>query len=141
MTSGGSDPSSVRALSVKLAVLGMVLAGTVLVGLGVYSAWDDGRSAGVFPARIVAVDGKKFTTEFVGAGGAVFRQSQDRWNGFKPQVGDTVDVRYWPGERRVSVDRGGTPTMLVLGGVLLPVGLIGGVYLLVRARRVSSKPE
>jgi len=141
MTSGGSESSSVRALSAKLAVLGMVLAGAVLVGLGAYSAWDDSRSAGVFPARIVAVDGKKFTTEFVAPGGAVFRQSQDRWNGFKPQVGDAVDVRYWPEQRRVTVDRGGTPTMLVLGGVLLPLGLIGVGYLFVRARRVRSSSE
>ncbi|WP_290058139.1 hypothetical protein [Amycolatopsis solani] len=135
MTSPGVGLRRTLALWVPVLVL---LAGLVVLGIGDGQHEDDARSAGVFPARVVATGSRQYRTadvEFTGPDGRTTTVTvEHRKRGVYP--GDEVQVRVWPAERRVALEYGVShEATMVVGGVLALLGAGGWVVAVVRRRR------
>ncbi|WP_146060534.1 hypothetical protein [Amycolatopsis sp. CA-128772] len=113
----------------------LAIVGAVLLVAGGRAVADENRSAGVFPAQVlVAQKAPSYEVAFTGPEGVV-RADVTTGNKHHYQVGNRMDVRYWPDQHRVERAGDGARFSVGAGAVLVLLGLGGAGYRLVRTRR------
>ncbi|WP_290058140.1 DUF3592 domain-containing protein [Amycolatopsis solani] len=113
----------------------MLAGGLGVLGVGAVNLADESRSAGVFAGRVVATHERTADVEFTSVDG---RPATANFGLQKPalRVGETVQVRVWPAERRTELDFGVSHTStLVVGGVLALLGAAAAVLAFLRHHR------
>jgi hypothetical protein len=116
-----------------LAVLALI--GAIMVVVGVNGVVDESRSAGVFPARVVATPGyPDYVVTFRGPKGAE-KLTLEKATRLRHEVGDTINIRYWPETGRIEPSTKSAPLFLAFGILLAVIGLAGTSYHLVRGWR------
>ncbi|WP_370970044.1 hypothetical protein [Amycolatopsis sp. cg9] len=132
MTSSRSWLPPAAALWLPLLVLA---GGLVVAGIGAAHLADENRSAGLVPGRTVATHERTADVEFTGPGGL---PATATFGLQKPalRVGEAVQVRVWPDERRSELDFDVSHgTTIALGGVLALLGAAAAALAFVRHHR------
>lgn len=140
MTTTGDDAGKQLAGYVGAALLAVLaVIGAIMVVVGANGVADESRSAGVFPAQVVAVPGYPlYTVTFRGPRGAE-RMTLKKATRLRHQVGDVIDIRYWPDAGRIEPSTKSAPLFLAFGILVAVIGLAGtGIRLALVWRRRSG---
>lgn len=137
MATGGNEAEKQQFGVVGTTLLAaMAVLGAIFVVVGIQGVIDEGRSAGVFPARIVAVlKSPTYTVAFEGPFGARRMDVQKTDERGRRQVGETINVRYWPDTGRIRTVSAAPQLFLAFGIPIVVIGLGGVTYRVVRVRR------